>query len=235
MRKVLIIEDDQSFSRLIKHSLENDINTEVDVADNYLKGLSMAINTDYDLYLVDLNLDGESGIDLIKILAKNKKIDNKVIVVSAVITKELQIEGYNLGVSNFVSKPVDLDLLKAIMRKNLRMLDNSHSEILSFYNLYLNLGERRAYAKVDEQKEELNLSPTEYTILFKLLNARGNVVSKEELSYSGKDENKAMSFKSVEMHISAIRKKLEINKVVYIESKWGVGYYLKYRQNKQVA
>lgn len=235
MRKVLIIEDDQSFSRLIKFNLESDINTEVDVADNYLKGLSMSINNDYDLYLVDLNLDGESGIDLIKILAKNKKIDNKVIIVSSLITKELQIEGYNLGVSNFVAKPVDLDLLKSIMRKNLRMLDNSHSEIISFYNLYLNPGERRAYIKIDDHKTELNLSPTEYTILFKLLNARGNVISKEELSYCGKDENKAMSFKSVEMHISSLRKKLDITPTINIESKWGVGYYLKFCQNKQVA
>ena len=64
MRKILVIEDDPAINRLLSLSFKDDLDTQVDFAQDYLRGLSMALEKPYDLFLVDLNLDSHSGLDL---------------------------------------------------------------------------------------------------------------------------------------------------------------------------
>lgn len=235
MKKVIIIEDDPKVSRLLAQSFRHDLDTDLDFAPDFVKGLAMILERQYDLYLVDLNLGTWSGLDLIKSLSDQQSIDNRVIVMSSEITREDQLKGYSLGVSNFIQKPIDIEILKAVMKKNLRMLDRESPHQLSYAGLTLAPGKLNAIIKQGTTERTIKLSPTEYRIIELLVQSKGNIVKKEDLSFTGRDQNKELSFATVEVHISSLRKKLsEVNGPV-ITSQWGVGYFLEHLQIRMAS
>lgn len=228
MKKVLVIDDDEDIINLLKLKFKKDLYSEFHFAKDPLQAMALAINTPFDLFLIDYHLGSHSGLALAESIGKTQNLMNKVIMISSDVNRELQLKGYEIGVSNFVSKPIDFDLLKAIMKKNILALDARGSVEVLFEDLIINPSNFSVdiNSKQKDKVASLKLSPTEFSILLKLAQANGNVVTKEDLALSGLDRNKEISFKSLEVHLTALRKKLRSSSIVEIRSKWGVGYYL---------
>jgi len=180
-------------------------------------------------------LEGKSGLELLEIFAQKEPISNRVIVISSHVDEANQIKGYDLGVSNFVQKPINPKILKSIMRKNLKMLDQALDDNIAFKNLILYPGKQALESNVGGDIKHIQLTYTEYRIALQLIKQRGGIVAKEDLTFSGKDDSKEMSFKALEMHISYLRKKLDLINGPLIKAKWGVGYFLSDRFKKEAA
>ena len=234
MKRILIIEDDVSIQKLITHHLRGELNVELDCASNYLSALSKSRQYQYDLFLLDLNLEGYSGFDLLEIMAKNENLDNRVIVISADLSRENKIKGYELGVSNFVSKPLDMGILKAIMRKNLKMLDHEFNSQLQFGQLRINEKDYTCFTHSDGTWAPLKLTQIEFRILSILMRSKGNVVTKDQLITVKSDRDKVLSYKSLEVHISNLRKKIEHCGII-VKSVWGVGYSIEAQRQLKAA
>jgi DNA-binding response OmpR family regulator len=217
---------------LIDRELSLDVGLELDFAADFRQGLAKGINQFFDLYLIDYYLGTSNGIRLMQDLVEKRPLANRVVLMSAAINREIELAGYELGVSNIVKKPLDFQLLRAIIKKNLRMLETQLETIIHFSNLSLDIETREVLIGRQSKRRNIHLTPTEFGIFQKLVNAKGRVVPKEVLSIDGRDPNKVLSFKTMEMHLSAIRKKISPFTNVEIVSRWGVGYLLVDRESE---
>lgn len=210
MYKILIVEDSDEALLLIEKVLSDQVNLEVKTAKTLIKAYAIAAEEKFDSYIVDINIEGYSGIDFLKFLNKlYKNIDNQVIVISANSDINTKVQAFDLGASNYIQKPFDLRLLKAVIRKNLRVLDKSSTSLLEVGDITLNpLKFECKVASETDSSSDVYLTKTEFTILYRLLSVPDVVVSREELKLSGNSDNEElMSDKALEMHIVSLRKK----------------------------
>lgn len=208
MIEIIVIDDDPTILKLFELHFKSEINTKFTLIDNYLEGLAEIANKSFDLYIVDYKLGAGDGIKLISILQKEKNIDNRVLLMSSELPAKKRIDAFNLGVSNIINKPIDYEILRAIINKNIRMVLGQYREVIRIDNVELNINSYQCFLYENDDRKEIHLTPTEFKILHKLLINNSRVISKDELSYMGKDPNSPMSYKSLEMKIVTLRKKL---------------------------
>ena len=222
MKTILVIEDDINLTNLLKHHFALELNLDFVFTSSYVQGLAAIEQKKFDLYLIDLMLDGHHGLDLIRRLQKEGNMDNRIIIISADARDEARINGYNLGAANYVQKPINFELLRAIMKNNLRIFAHSNREELNFGNILIAPQLHACFLKTNHTEIEVKLTLTEFNILYRLCQSPNIVVAKDELCFFGKDHSNPMSSKALEMHIASIRKKLGQHQ--YIDSRRGVGY-----------
>ncbi|MBW1296549.1 response regulator [Aquimarina litoralis] len=108
MKKILAIDDQQ----LILLSLEKhltDLDYKVECADSGQKGLELFESFNPDLIIVDINMDGMSGLEVIEKIKKEKKSDVKVLVLSGNNDEDIIIGGFDLGIDDYMKKPLSLN------------------------------------------------------------------------------------------------------------------------------
>ncbi|MER3328399.1 MAG: response regulator, partial [Candidatus Kapaibacterium sp.] len=101
--KVLIIEDEIKIATFMKNGLKQE-RYEVDLETNGRDGLELAMNTQYDLILLDVMLPGMNGIDILKELRANN-YNVPVILISALDSTEDRVNGLDFGADDYISKP----------------------------------------------------------------------------------------------------------------------------------
>lgn len=221
MIEVVLIDDDIDIHSLFKHHFKNEVGVNFTYITDFIKGVATVINRSFDLYVVDLNLNDNSGLEIIRLLQKEKNIDNRIILMSEKLDKESKIEAFNLGVSNVVDKPIDFDVLKPLLNKNIRMIEGASQETLRLGDLSINTS--KYTCKNLETNEFIHFTKTEFQLLVRLLMARGRIIPKDELCLTAKDNDEPMSHKSLEMKIVSLRKKLG-EKSDFLKTIRGVGY-----------
>ncbi|WP_299897494.1 response regulator [uncultured Aquimarina sp.] len=108
MKRILAIDDQQ----LILLSLEKhltDLGYEVKCADSGQEGLRLFDSFDPDLIIVDINMDGMSGLEVIETVKREKKPDVKVLVLSGNNDEDTIINGFDLGIDDYMKKPLSLN------------------------------------------------------------------------------------------------------------------------------
>lgn len=229
MKSVLVIEDDPVLTALMKKHFAKEISIDFNYVFTYHDCVELIQKRSFDLYILDLNLDGHSGLEVMRLLQKERSITNRVIVMSASQDEQSQINAYNLGASNFMQKPLNFNILRSILRKNLRSVDEQNFGELVFEDIILNLEKRECILRASDKNRKIDLSLTEFNIIYELAKNEGRIVSKEDLSFLGKDQSASMSYKALEMHVSGLRKKLGEN---LIETKRGIGYIFSAKKAK---
>lgn len=220
--KILVVEDERELLSSIGEGLEID-GYYVDLIDNGTRALEMAQMEQYDLILLDLNLPGIDGFDLLRTL-REQHSETKVLILSARSSVTDRIVGLDAGADDYLVKPFAFGELEARIRNLLRR-EYSHAEaLLVSGDLHLDTAARKAFAK----HVEINLTKKEFAILEYLMRHAGNVVSSEELLAHAWDSNVDLFSNSVRVHIFSVRKKLrEALGYDPILNKVGEGYYLK--------
>jgi two-component system chemotaxis response regulator CheY len=114
LNRVLIVEDNNGFSRVLKDEIEN-YGYEVVVVDNGVDALLCHLNGGIDLILMDVVMPKLSGIDALRII---RKIDPaaKVVIITGNPTDEMHKEAIKLGALDFLSKPFSLKSLIEIIK-----------------------------------------------------------------------------------------------------------------------
>lgn len=229
MSKILIVEDEVSIAELEKDYLEIN-NFTVDMAHDGATGLQMAMDNDYDLFILDLMLPGVDGFEICRKIRTKK--NTPIIMVSAKRDDIDKIRGLGLGADDYMTKPFSPNELVARVKAHLaqyqRLVNASSSannQILEIRGLKIDVGARRVFI----YEEEKQFTSKEFDLLFFLASNPNHVFSKQELFQKIWDMDSVGDIATVTVHIKKIREKIEINSQhpQYIETIWGVGYRFK--------
>ena len=182
-----------------------DPNEEVDACYDGDSALDWLLAEKYDLILLDLNLPGRDGMELLRALRERDR-ETRVLILSARSRISDKVEGLDCGANDYLVKPFHLEELEARVRGLTRRSFVQHDAVLRCGELSFDTVKRTAQAK----GENVALTRKENGILEYLLLNQGRPVSQEELMEHVWDGSVDSFSNSIRVHISSLRKKLKV-------------------------
>jgi len=226
--RLLVIDDDRKLSRLSADYLKP-MGYEVEAAHTGPDGLEQAARGEYQAVILDVMLPGMDGFEVLKQLRRTS--DVPVLMLTARGEEPDRIVGLEIGADDYLPKTFStrelLARLRAVTRRTSRVAaeagDNAESEIV-VGPLRVNPATRTAVLG----DQPLVLTPLEFDLLASLARARGRVKSREQLLDDIADRNYDVFDRSVDVHISALRKKLgdDLKAPRFIRTVRAAGYLL---------
>lgn len=219
--RILIAEDEKKLCLSIAEGLKLD-GYAVDVCFNGLDALEQVQVEPYDLVILDLNLPGLDGLEVLKALRQSHP-DLKVLILSARAEIDDKVKGLDMGANDYLTKPFHFQELEARIRVLLRRKFVQEDPVLVFDILSFHTAARTATVN----GKPLQLTRKETALLEYLLFHQDRVISQEEFMEHIWDSNANSFSNSIRVHISALRKKLK-EALGYdpIINKMGQGYML---------
>lgn len=200
---ILLVDDDAELTALLTRYLERELFkvTAVHTAED---GLEEALSGRYQAVVLDVMLPGGNGIDILASIRTRSEIP--VLMLTAKGDEMDRIEGLEVGADDYIPKPCNPRELSARLRSILRRGRSADviSPVLEIDDLIIDFEQH----KVQRQNEELDLTVTEFNILAVLLREAGKVVDKNRLAEQSMQRSLTMFDRSLDMHLSNLRKKL---------------------------
>jgi two-component system OmpR family response regulator len=226
---VLIVEDDPSVSQLIRLYLVQD-GHQVLTADDGIKAVEMARQSDPSLILLDLMLPGMSGEEVCATLRKESNVP--IIMVTARVEEDDRLAGLDMGADDYIAKPFSPRELAARVRAVLRRTDREQVRdqesggLLVVDEISVDLNGRT----VKVAGTTLNLTPTEYRLLTYFMESAGRTVSREQIIQNSFGYEFEGFDRTVDTHISNLRRKIETpeGSRKHLNTVYGVGYRFEY-------
>ncbi len=206
MVKLLLIDDDQELCQLINEYLTAE-GFDVDMAHDGEQALEQVNSGHYAAIILDVMLPKRSGFDVLK--AVRQKYTTPVLMLTAKGDTIDRVVGLEIGADDYLPKPCDPRELVARLRAVLRRAGSSAqspggAETLQAEGLRLHLGSRSAHW----QNQDVPLTGTEFSVLELLVRQAGQVISKDELTEQALNRKLTPYDRSIDVHVSNIRKKL---------------------------
>lgn len=229
MKKILLVEDEASVVEFIKKGLTEE-NYDVSVAFNGAMAMKMALESSFDLFILDIMLPDTNGFEICSEL-RARNIKNPILFLTALGTSENIAIGLNMGGDDYLVKPFKFIELYARINALLRRAsptDNSHFE--STKNMYFmaDLVVNDDAKTVMRNNVAISLTATEYRLLLTLIRNKGKVMSRLDLLESAWDINFNLGTNVVDVYINYLRKKIDADAdIKLIHTIVGMGYVLK--------
>ena len=207
MSKVLIIDDDEELCDLVSEYLTVE-GFETNAVHDGAAGLEQALSGEYDLAILDVMMPKLNGFDVLRNLREKSGLP--VLMLTARGDDVERIVGLEIGADDYLPKPFNPRELTARLRAILRRasatddVDHSQAEKISVDDLELSSSSR----SVKRSGQELPVTSVEFDLLSALLHEAGRVVKKEDLSENVLERRLSPYDRSLDMHISNLRKKL---------------------------
>lgn len=221
--KLLIIEDERSLLKGIVQYF-NQEKFLCETAVSYEEGIRKIEDFQFDCIILDINLPGGSGLQLLKYLRQNKNKDG-VIIISARDSLDDRIAGLDIGADDYLTKPFHLSELNARVRALIRRKYAEGASILEMGVLKVDLPSRT----VIFAGQTISLSKNEYDLLLFLMINKNRVVSRQAIAehiHDGPSEQ-IPSSDFVYSHIKNLKRKLkEKGCHEMIHTVYGLGYKL---------
>jgi len=218
--RVLLIEDDQALGGAVRDHLRSDGHA-VDWVANLEDGHAARATTSYDLLLLDLGLPDGRGLDLLRAVRRQGD-STPVIILTALDQLSIRIDGLNAGADDYLVKPFDLSELTARIGAVVRRYGGNPNPLIAIGPLQIDQAQRAARVN----GRVLDLTAREWSILEKLAQHPGVLVSKAQLEDALFAFGAEVESNAVEVYISRLRKKLGGN---LIHTSRGLGYRLEAR------
>ena len=224
MYKILIVEDDEKISLLIKEKLEK-WGFQSEYATDLKNVMKTVLEFKPNLILLDINLPFFDGFYW---CGEIRKISNiPVIFISSRDSKMDILMAMNMGGDDFIQKPFSMDILvakvKALLRRTYSYNDNSLS-VIERNSVMLNVNERCLYYK----KSKIELTANEFRIMFILFNSAGKLVTREKLMQGLWQDESFVDDNTLTVNINRLRKKLLQHGIDnFITTERGEGYSIK--------
>lgn len=177
-----------------------------------------------DLVILDINLPDISGLEVLKCI-RNEKMDMPVLMLTARAEQSDKIIGLDAGADDYLTKPFDLDELKARARALLRRRAREQVNVLGMGDLQFDTNTRQL--KIDEQ--EIDLPRKELSLVELLLHRGEQVVSKQQILDHLYGAGAETEESTVEIYIHRLRKRLSESQVE-IRTLRGLGYCLRLKE-----
>jgi DNA-binding response OmpR family regulator len=199
MTAVLLAEDDPSISEPLARALRRE-GYEVSVRDEGGEALRLVLAGGIDLVVLDLGLPTMDGLEVCRRLrAEGRSVP--VLVLTARVEEVDLVVGLDAGADDYVTKPFRLAELLARVRALLR---RGGTEVPEVNGVRVNAESRRAWLG----DEELTLTAKEFDLLNTLVLGAGKVITRDQLMRDVWDASRGTSSKTLDMHISWLRRKL---------------------------
>ncbi|MBG0775970.1 MAG: response regulator transcription factor [Desulfovibrionaceae bacterium] len=220
--RILIVDDDVDLGALLKEYLEAE-GFAADVVHNGIEGTDAALSGAYDAVILDIMLPGRGGVEVLQRIRLTSKVP--VIMLTAKGDHVDRVIGLEIGADDYVPKPCYPRELVARLRAVLRRTGEGapqEEDVLRLDRLRVQVPQR----KVDWDGSPMELTTTEFNFLQILLQAGDRVVSKDELSERGLGRAREPYDRSVDVHMSHLRRKFAeaAGDAVTIETVRGIGY-----------
>jgi DNA-binding response OmpR family regulator len=203
---LLVIEDDEPVGRALTSALQGQ-GFDVLWALTAAEALELTEIEPPVLILLDLGLPDMDGVELCRRL--RSALPSVVIVVLSARAEDVDVVlGLEAGADDYLTRPFRLPVLLARIRAHLRRQGpppgTANGDVLAVGNLRLDLDARR----VEVKGEEVMLRPKEFDLLARLVAGKGQAVTREQLMSQVWDEHWSGSTKTLDMHVSSLRRKL---------------------------
>jgi DNA-binding response OmpR family regulator len=229
MSRLLVIDDDIELCELLSDYLKPE-GFQITAVHDGKQGLQTALSgaEDFDLIVLDIMLPGMNGFEVLQRL--RSQLDTPVLMLTARDEEVDRIVGLEMGADDYLPKPFNPRELVARARAILRRTRNRQEkgstpfipEKITVGDIELDMGTR----VVRRDGEVLELTSVEFNILEVLLRAAGHVVTREQLAESVLGRPLTAYDRSVDVHLSSLRKKLghRYGEMERIKTVRGVGY-----------
>ena len=218
---ILVIEDEQSIADVIVYNLQKEgfiVHWERDGRDGLLKAQTLIP----DLCLLDLMLPGIDGLQICRLLksdARTKAVPVMMLTARSAETDE--IVGFNMGADDYVTKPFRVQPLMHRIKALLRRSDavEAPKNLLDLHGIEID----RTNHVARFNGVNLELTPTEFRMLWTMMSHPGRPFSRNELMEISRGEDANSLARTIDVHVRALRKKLG-DTTDLIETVRGVGY-----------
>jgi DNA-binding response OmpR family regulator len=221
--KILIIEDNLNLLETISSSLSEE-KFLCETAPDFNSAHEKIFLYEYDIVIIDINLPGGSGLEILKEL-KAINFKTGIIIVSARNSLNNIVEGLEFGADDYITKPFDMAELIARIKALMRRRNFLGSDNISFGSITVKTNSREVFVK----DKKIELTKSEYDILLFFLSNPKRVITKESLAEHiwGDNMDLADSFDFIYSHIKNLRKKITAhNSPDPIKAIYGIGYKL---------
>ncbi|MBB4832971.1 two-component system response regulator ArlR [Staphylococcus hominis] len=219
MTNILIVEDEQNLARFLELELTHD-GYKVDIEYDGEPGLKKALNNDFDLIILDLMLPNINGLEICRRVRQVKS--TPIIIITAKSDTYDKVTGLDYGADDYIVKPFEIEELFARIRAVLRR--QPHKDIIDINGIRIDID---AF-KVTVDGKQLDLTKTEYDLLYLLATNRNHVLQREQILNHVRGYNSEVETNVVDVYIRYLRNKLKpFNKEKVIETVRGVGYVIR--------
>ena len=219
--KILIVEDDENLRFLVSHRLSTEGYQVIEESSGEKASATMLAEKP-DIVLLDWMLPVKEGPEVCE-EARKAGFEGLIITMTAKAQDVDKIEAYHFGVSDYVTKPFNMDVLVAMLDSKVKFIVNSDkADLFRFGNMEHH---PNIHTLVKEGKK-IELTILENRILLYFLRNPNEVVSREALMLEVWGYNSDVNTRTLDMHIVRLRKKIENNpdNPHYLQTVRGVGY-----------
>jgi two-component system, OmpR family, response regulator len=222
--KILLVEDDNNFGRVLKNYLElNDYMVELS-RDGKL-GLAAFKSEKFDLCILDVMMPNLDGFALAEEI-RNIDLDIPLFFLTAKNMKEDILNGYRLGADDYILKPFDSEILlqkiKAIIKRNSEAFEKSDTFEFTIGKIYFNSKLRQCH--IDDEKHVL--SPKENGLLKMLCENENDVLTRDQALKKVWGSSTFFNGRSMDVYIAKLRKLMRADKSIEIANIHGQGFRL---------
>lgn len=229
MKKILLVEDEASVVEFIKKGLTEE-NYDVSVAFDGTAAVKMALESSFDLLILDIMLPGKNGFEVCSEL-RTRNIKAPILFLTALGASENIALGLNMGADDYLVKPFKFIELYARINALLRRVSSTDSKPYEpSKNMYFvaDLVVNDDAKTVMRNNTGISLTATEYRLLLTLIKSKGKVLSRPDLLESAWDINFNLGTNVVDVYINYLRKKIDSDSdTKLIHTVVGMGYVLK--------
>ncbi|EEF68801.1 response regulator receiver domain protein [Holdemania filiformis DSM 12042] len=226
--KLLIVEDEEDLAMGLKRGLRKN-GYEVEWIGEGRDGLALALAEDYGCVLLDLNLPGLDGLDLLRRL-RAEKPQQKVLILSARGSVGDKVKGLDLGADDYLVKPFHFEELLARIRNLTGRRFIRQDVVVCRGSLRIDTGSHQVYVR----DQRLKLTAKETQILETLALHEGKRLSAETIISQVWGEDEDLFSNAFKVHLSSLRRKLAAaSGEDWIECQRGLGYCLKENPNEK--
>lgn len=198
---ILIIEDDQAVNELLIKNLVN-LGYSVESAFDGETGLNLALNNDYEIILLDVMIPKLDGFQVLQALRVKKS--TPVLMLTAKGGEQDRIFGFKTGADDYLSKPFNMAELELRIQAILRRTQGLPKAEVSSTSIQFYKKEGLVHIK----DKDIPFTPLEFDLLFTLVQEQGEVLSKAQLYQRVLLKEFSRYDRTLDMHISKIRKKI---------------------------
>jgi DNA-binding response OmpR family regulator len=218
---LLLVDDEEKVLEFMEPFLRQE-GFEIVTAKTGKEALQKAKEVKPSLVVLDWMLPEMSGIEVCRELRKTSRVG--IIMVTARTDETDKIIGLEVGADDYITKPFSLRELAARIRSVLRRIEGQENQEEMMQRGELTISE--AQCRVWKRGKEITLTPTEFKLLLTLAAKPGVVYSRLQLLQNALDDDFLNDERTVDAHISRLRKKIEDDpsNPVYIQTVYGFGY-----------
>lgn len=219
--KIAVIEDDENLRFLVAKRLSNEGYQVREAADG-LTAEQVILQEQPDIVLLDWMLPGKQGLEVCQSI-REQGFENLIIMMTAKAQDVDKIDAYSAGVSDYVTKPFNMDLLVTIITNKVKyFINNEKSEVHKFGEIEHHPNIHSLY----NQGKKVELTILENRILLYFLKNTNKVVTREELMLEVWGYQADVNTRTLDMHIVRLRKKIEKDseRPSFLQTVRGVGY-----------